>query len=293
MVPQGPRATSHETLTKREKCVRAAGRGAAKRSYRRAVHRSTEESDRSMQTFTRRRAAAVAAAALALVPATAYAATIQGGPGNERLRGTRAADVIDGNAGNDRIFGLAGDDRLVGGPGNDRIFGAGGDDTLGGGDSRDRIFGGAGNDTSLGENGNDLMAGGTGDDHQDGGAGNDRIFANLGVDVTAGGDGNDDLWALARGDVHPGPGGAVDQVGDTLDGGAGNDTFRTRDGEVDRIVCGPGNDTALLDQVDVILDATAANPNGSCERVVRKAPRPGDSRPEDAQQSPRDEHVGS
>src|SRR5919199_983126 len=221
MVPQGPRATSHETLTKREKCVRAAGRGAAKRSYRRAVHRSTEESNRSMQTFTRRRAAAVAAAALALVPATAYAATIQGGPGNERLRGTRAADVIDG------------------------------------------------------------------------GPGNDRIFANLGVDVTVGGDGNDDLWALARGDVHPGPGGAVDQVGDTLDGGAGNDTFRTRDGEVDRIVCGPGNDTALLDQVDVILDATAANPNGSCERVVRKAPRPGDSRPEDAQQSPRDEHVGS
>ena len=43
----------------------------------------------------------------------------------------------------------------------------------------------------------------------------------------------------------------------------------------------------------MITDATAANPNGSCERVVRKAPKPRESRTEDAQQSPRDEHVGS
>jgi len=40
--------------------------------------------------------------------------------------------------------------------------------------------------------------------------------------------------------VQGGPG--VDQVGDTLDGGNGDDRFRTRDGEVDRITCGPGND---------------------------------------------------
>ena len=42
--------------------------------------------------------------------------------------------------------------------------------------------------------------------------------------------------------MQPGPGGEVDQVGDTLDGGTGNDVFRTRDGEVDRITCGDGND---------------------------------------------------
>ena len=137
------------------------------------------------------------------------------------------------------------------------------------------------------------MAGGKGDDIQDGGAGNDVIFANLGQDTSFGGGGNDVLWALARGDVHPGPGGEVDQVGDTLDGGAGNDVFRTRDGEVDRITCGPGSDRALLDEVDVITDATAENPNGSCEQVVRAAPRARDSRPEDAQQSPRDERKQS
>jgi hypothetical protein len=130
-----------------------------------------------MQTFTRRRAAAVAAAALALLPATAYAATIQGGPGNERLRGTRAADVIDGNAGNDRIFGLAGDDRLVGGLGNDRIFG------------------GAGNDTILGAGGNDWLNGGPGNDAISGDANDtgdrtsfDRIFGAGGDDTLRGGD---------------------------------------------------------------------------------------------------------
>ena len=92
--------------------------------------------------------------------------------------------------------------------------------------------------------------------------------------------------------MHPDANG-VDPIGDTLDGGAGDDTFRTRDGEVDHITCGDGNDTALLDQFDVITDATAANPNGSCERVVRKAPKPKDSKTEDAQQSPKDAQVQS
>jgi hypothetical protein len=79
----------------------------------------------------------------------------------------------------------------------------------------------------------------------------------------------------------------VDQNGDALDGGPGDDTFHTRDGEVDRITCGDGNDRALLDTVDVITDATPANPNGSCEEVVRKEPKNKDSRSEDAQQAPR------
>jgi Ca2+-binding RTX toxin-like protein len=226
-----------------------------------------------------------ASAALAIVPAgTAFAATISGGPGNEHLRGTKVADVIDGNAGNDRLWGRGGDDQLTGGEGHDHLFGGSGNDKLNGGDARDHIYGGSGDDTSNGENGNDLMAGGTGNDTQNGGPGNDRIFANLGVDTTTGGDGNDDLWALARGDVQ----GPNDQTADTLDGGNGNDTFHTRDGEADRITCGEGKDTALLDNVDVITDATAANPNGSCEKVVRKDPKPGEAKSEDAQQAPAD-----
>jgi hypothetical protein len=91
--------------------------------------------------------------------------------------------------------------------------------------------------------------------------------------------------------VTPGPNGEVDPVGDTLHGGAGRDRFHTRDGEIDRVDCGDGNDLALLDEVDVIVDATTENPNGSCERVRRAAPSPRDSSVEDAQQSPAAERV--
>jgi hypothetical protein len=110
------------------------------------------------------------------------------------------------------------------------------------------------------------MSGGPGDDVSRGGGGNDLIYANRGVDETFGGDGDDNLWALARADVT----GPADAEGDTLHGENGDDRFHTRDGEVDKIDCGPDNDGARLDNVDVIVDATPTAPNGSCERVVRR-----------------------
>jgi Ca2+-binding RTX toxin-like protein len=79
-----------------------------------------------------------------------------------------------------------------------------------------------------------------------------------------------------------GPG---DTTADTLHGEAGNDRFHTRDGEADRIDCGAGDDRALLDNVDVIVDATAENPNGSCERVERREPKRKDDRSENSTQS--------
>jgi Ca2+-binding RTX toxin-like protein len=168
----------------------------------------------------------------------------------------------------------------------DRLFGADGNDTLVGGDGFDRIYGGAGNDTSTGNAGHDRMAGGLGDDRQYGNRGRDRIFANQGVDETWGGDGGDWLFALARKDVTPGPNGEVDTVGDTLHGENGNDRLFTRDGEIDKIDCGPGRDVARLDMVDVIVDATSANPNGSCEKVRRAEPKPGEDKIESDQESP-------
>ena len=101
------------------------------------------------------------------------------------------------------------------------------------------------------------------------------LFANRGVDVHNGGNGDDRLWALARRDKL-----APDGTGDTLNGGPGNDTFRTRDGQPDKIDCGPGIDVVFADFKDIIVDATAANANGSCERVVRKPPRRRDARDE-------------
>jgi Ca2+-binding RTX toxin-like protein len=35
-----------------------------------------------------------------------------------------------------------------------------------------------------------------------------------------------------------------------LDGGAGNDRISARDGERDRVRCGPGRDTAIVDRGD-------------------------------------------
>jgi Ca2+-binding RTX toxin-like protein len=265
----------------------------------------------------------------ALFASAALAATIVGTPGNDRLRGSQFDDQIDakagndvvrgfrgnddinggqgadrlfGNAGNDTIQGLQGPDRIWGNSGDDvltgdvpnagdrispdRIFGGPGNDTINGGDGNDRLHGGPGNDTSNGQGGDDVMSGGIGDDTQSGGPGDDTIFANRGRDTTSGGPGNDHLWALARGDVN----GPNDTEGDTLRGDDGDDVIRTRDGEADVVNCGAGNDRAILDFKDVIEDATADNPNGSCELVERKPPRRKDAKSEDRTQDPQEDH---
>ncbi len=134
-----------------------------------------------------------------------------------------------------------------------------------------------------------MISGGSGNDVSHGNRGNDLIFANLGVDETFGGGGDDVLFALARRDVS-GPG---DVVGDTLHGEEGHDDLRTRDGEADKIDCGPGNDVARLDLVDVIVDATAENPNGSCERVVRAAPQPREDAAESSTENPGEDSLQS
>jgi Ca2+-binding RTX toxin-like protein len=91
----------------------------------------------------------------------------------------------------------------------------------------DHIFGRAGNDRLFGGRGNDRLYGGTGDDRLVDGAGNDKLY---------GGPGNDEF--------------------NTLDGqrvrgsGAGNDRIYARDGAVDTIDCGPGEDVAIVDPVE-------------------------------------------
>jgi RTX calcium-binding nonapeptide repeat (4 copies)/alpha/beta hydrolase fold len=76
---------------------------------------------------------------LSTVPAaTIWAATIPGGAGNDRLRGTARADNLYGRGGNDTLLGLGGNDRLDGGPGNDILTGGRGADRLVCGPGRDR-----------------------------------------------------------------------------------------------------------------------------------------------------------
>ena len=114
------------------------------------------------------------------------------------------------------------------------------DDRLRGTPRADDIRAGAGDDVVFGRGGADRVTGGAGADTVDGEAG---------ADILAGGHGDDALTG--------GPG------LDRLFGGPGRDLIRARNGGRDRVDCGPGRDTAILDPRDVAF---------RCE-VVRR-PRP-------------------
>src|SRR5206468_5254738 len=60
-------------------------------------------------------------------------AWLNGGDGNDRLKGGNGADVLLGGAGNDDLNGGQGADILIGGAGADRLNGGPGDDLLVGG----------------------------------------------------------------------------------------------------------------------------------------------------------------
>ncbi len=153
---------------------------------------------------------------------------IFGGDGKDRIKGGKGNDTIDGGDGNDRIYGNRGDDTISGGDGNDRIRGGSGNDSIDGGAGDDVLRGHKGNDTIDGGDGNDRIHGGSGNDSIDGGAGNDKIYGNRGDDTISGGDGKDKIKG-GKGD-------------DTIDGGAGND----------KINGNKGTDTCIPDPADTV-----------------------------------------
>ena len=117
----------------------------------------------------------------------------------------------------------------------DRIIGRGGDDLIKGKKGRDRLKGNKGNDTVLGGKGKDRLRGGKGEDLLSGGPGNDRI---------AGGPGANQ----------------INMVDGVEQGSPGDDVINARNGELDEIDCGAGNDTVYVDRAeDGVID---------CENVV-------------------------
>jgi len=96
---------------------------------------------------------------------------IEGLAGNDRITigrgiiesaGAAINVVVEGGSGNDRIRGGDGDDTIIGGDGNDRLLGRGGDDNIDGGAGTDKIRGGRGDDTLIGTSGEDRIRGGKG-----------------------------------------------------------------------------------------------------------------------------------
>ncbi len=106
----------------------------------------------------------------------------------------------------------------------------------------------------------DTVAGGQGNDSLDAGAGDDNVLGDIGDDTLRGGAGNDKL--------NGGDG------GDTFDAGEGDDTVQAVDGFTDTIDCGPGTDSAVVDQLDTV---------SNCEQVSRQQvpPVPGQMGPKD------------
>ena len=110
---------------------------------------------------------------------------------------------------------------------------------------------------SIGAGANDGLAGERDDVHASveavqGGRGNDVLIGSRGANTLIGGGGRDRLRGMGGNDF--------------LSGGANNDRIDARDGAgfVDRVLCGDGQDTALVDGGDIV--------DSGCENVVGGAP---------------------
>ena len=167
-------------------------------------------------------------------------------PKRDELRGCEVVIPVPAEAGHDvgstsnNVFGTRGNDVLLGTPGVDTMLGNDGDDVLDGGEGDDYVDGEDGDDVVHGGPGNDDVHGRKNDDEVYGDAGNDRVNGAYGNDLVDGGPGDDELIGSAG--------------NDTLVGGEGDDRIEAIDDEVDRVSCGPGNDLALVDPIDVVDD---------------------------------------
>jgi Ca2+-binding RTX toxin-like protein len=221
--------------------------------------------------------------------------TLLGGDGKDQLDGREGADHLDGGAGDDVLNGdgnkSPSPDVLDGGPGYDTIesdwesswdpvsitAGGGADDGFAGEGDDVRnvekiqthqpstlIGGDAGEYLEVvqvtkpsairGNGGNDTLRGSDGAETLDGGPGDDDIDAGFGDDTITGGPGRDSIAGDRRG-------GDCGPVWCKLP--YGNDTIDARDGEVDSVSCGFGEDTVYADPIDVV--------SGDCEHVTRDA----------------------
>jgi TolB protein len=93
----------------------------------------------------------------------------------------------------------------------------------------------------------------------------DRIRGGLGHDVISGGDGDDCLVGELGDDRLKGGSGVDELIGgkhrDSFSGGAGDDLIEARDRVRERVVCGTGDDTAVVDHDERVAT--------DCERVER------------------------
>jgi Ca2+-binding RTX toxin-like protein len=159
-------------------------------------------------------------------------------------------DLIDGGEGNDYLRGQGGNDTVMGGRGNDILFGDTGNDTVLGGDGSDILFGGADNDTMDGGAGGDTLFGDDGLVVYVAYGPAAAAFLNTGSRIRNGADGTryigDDDVALATGYAADTLNTSMDLVVTRTRATDGNDTIAGGDGN-DIAFGGGGNDTMFGD----------------------------------------------
>lgn len=134
---------------------------------------------------------------------------LDGGPGNDTLRGSMARDRLDGGAGSDTLYGLDGDDRLWGDAGDgspadhDVLYGGKGDDDLLGGSGTNDLYAwsrdprnadgsfGVFDGTEWESTGLNRVLGGPQADQLYGGSGLDFLYGNGGSDTLYRADGSE------------------------------------------------------------------------------------------------------
>jgi Ca2+-binding RTX toxin-like protein len=174
------------------------------------------------------------------------------------ITGRQVADALVGTAEADTIRGLAGNDVISAGAGDDFLVGGRGADTLHGNTGADRILGGARGDIVDGGGGNDVLVGGSGDDTILGRSGNDTIVASAGDgnDTVRGGTGSDtlDMSAIAS-DITADLGNGAGGRGSVSSATSGSDTIWG----VENIVTGAGDDVITASDVANVMDGGAGN----------------------------------
>jgi Ca2+-binding RTX toxin-like protein len=237
---------------------------------------------------------------------TGYAGNdaLDGGDGNDVLDGGEGDDQVRAGAGNDELDGDGykepGSDLVDGGPGYDYVDGwnipsdldqqppvditldgvandgrpGENDNVIGvedfkmyvvgsfvGTDGPEKIVlanpGNDGPSTLIGRGGNDQLVAHDFNDTVDGGAGDDQVEGGLGNDTVTGGPGQDTIYGDAT---------ASSCTLYSCKIPFGNDVINARDGEVDNIDCGIGQDKAIVDTIDIVTN---------CETVDGSGPRGG------------------
>jgi hypothetical protein len=227
---------------------------------------------------------------------------VRGGAGDDEVEGGAGNDTVEGGEGNDTLYPDGFEDPATdvvdGGPGFDVVSDY--DQPSAAFNPRLNIsFDGQANDGRPGEKDNltnvekldasvsGTFAGGAGDDDffirsnldggdssVSGGAGNDKLTGHDHVETIDGGPGNDRIEGGFNNDTLTGGPGRDTIFGDSTADTCnflsckipfGNDVIDARDGEVDTIDCGPGEDRATVDAIDVV---------SNCEQVDKSGARP-------------------